>query len=87
MLDIYINIEEVKKRLYNLKEEKSVGPDELSPRLLKKLADEIAEPLTMLFRKSLDEAQLQFDSENANITPLFKKGNKQKVDNIIDQSA
>ena len=39
--------------LKNLKPEKSPGPDNIHPRVLKECATELVKPLTLLFRKSM----------------------------------
>ena len=55
---------------------KAAGPDDITPRLLKESAKEIAPVLASIFQQSLDEGTLPNDWLVANITPLFKKGNK-----------
>jgi len=44
----------VKKRLKNLKADKSMGPDKISPRLLKELAEELGEIVRRIFQESID---------------------------------
>ena len=58
------------------KPNKSPGPDNIHPRLLKELADVLALPISLLFQKSLESKQLPQDWKSANVTPIFKKGNK-----------
>jgi len=58
---IRIKTDEVEQILTNLKPDKSPGPDKLSPRLLKEIAKEIAIPLTIIFRKSLEDKQIPSD--------------------------
>jgi len=41
---------------------------------LKEVADEIAEPLTEIFNKSVSEGVVPQDWKIANVTPIFKKG-------------
>jgi hypothetical protein len=55
---------------------KSCGPDGFHPRLLKELAAVLAGPLTSFFRKTLNEGILPADWKEAQVTPLFKKGDK-----------
>jgi len=43
---------------------------------LKEVLDEIAEPLTEIFNKSLSEGIVSQDWKIANVTPIFKKGTK-----------
>ena len=56
----------------------AAGSDDITPRLLKETAKEIAPVLASIFQQSLDEGRptLPNDWLVANITPLFNKGNK-----------
>ena len=62
------------KKLDSLDTNKSVGPDNIHPMLLRQLANELKEPLTVIFQKSLNEGQLPDDWRNAIISPIYKKG-------------
>jgi len=55
---------------------KACGPDGICPRLLKEGAAELVVPLAAIFNKSLSDDVLPLDWVSANITPVFKKGNK-----------
>jgi len=46
---IIIDVDDVKKRCNNVNVFKSYGPDVLHPKILKKLQNEIALPLTMKY--------------------------------------
>lgn len=72
---------EVMKRLKELNAGKSPGPDGMHPRVLKELAEELAEPLAIIFTQSLSEGKLPESWKDANVTPLFKKGAKNKPSN------
>uniref|UniRef100_A0A0X3PXH1 Reverse transcriptase domain-containing protein n=1 Tax=Schistocephalus solidus TaxID=70667 RepID=A0A0X3PXH1_SCHSO len=71
----------IQKELKELKESKSPGPDELPPKLLKELANELSAPLSVLFQKSFDSGTLPFDWKLAHITPLYKSGSRASVTN------
>jgi hypothetical protein len=45
------------------------------------LADVIAPPLTLIFQKSLDEGNIPNDWRTANVTAIFKKGERYKASN------
>ena len=64
---------DVLKRLLKLDANKSPGPDNIHPRLLKETAEVIAEPLTRIFQTSLISRELPADWKVANITPVLKK--------------
>ncbi len=60
---------------------KAVGPDNISPKVLKELANVIAVPLTIIFRKSLNSRQVPKDWKHALVVPIFKKGARQNPEN------
>ena len=60
---------------------KSIGPDEIYGKLLYEIRSEIAGPLTHLFNLSLSEGYIPQDWRDANVIPLFKKGNKNQAQN------
>uniref|UniRef100_A0A0P4VVU6 Reverse transcriptase domain-containing protein n=1 Tax=Scylla olivacea TaxID=85551 RepID=A0A0P4VVU6_SCYOL len=55
---------------------KTPGPDKISPRLLKEARNELVKPLTILFNKTLLAGKVPHEWKLANVTPIFKKGNK-----------
>lgn len=75
-LKLELTQEMVIKEIEQLDETKSMGPDEIHPKMLKKLKDEISTPLTALMKKSLKQGVLPNDWKVAHITPIFKKGAK-----------
>lgn len=79
--DIDFSIDTIKKLLAKLDKNKAQGPDGIPPSLLSEAAEELAEPIGVLFRKSLESGQLPKDWKTANISPIFKKGNKSAVNN------
>ena len=60
--------------LINIDENKSLGSDGISPLVLKKCANYLALPLSIIFKRSLDTNQVPTKWKYANITPIFKKG-------------
>ena len=67
--------------LNNLDVTKAIGPDGLSPRLLKECANQIVSPLSHLFNLSLSTKELPSDWLRANVVPIFKKKDKSCVEN------
>ena len=79
--NIEITEEMVAKYLFRLREDKASGADELSPRFLLSIANEIVGPLTMIFRKSLTSGIVPDDWRTANVAPVFKKGKRSLCEN------
>ena len=79
--NLVIEESQVKEKLSNLNPNKSLGPDKLYPRVLKELSDELAGPLAILFNMSIENSTLPKDWKLAEITAIFKKGNKMSPNN------
>jgi len=54
--------------------------------LLRETAHTMASPLSLIFKKSLDEGLLPGDWERADITPIHKKGSRSEAENNADLS-
>ena len=59
--DVIFSEADIAEALSRLREDKAAGPDDLSPRLLLRIKDQISYPLFLLFRKSLDEGIVPTD--------------------------
>jgi len=68
-------------RLSDLNTHKSMGPDGMHPRVLRELADVIAEPLSIIFERSCRTGEVPEDWRKACVTPIFKKGEKEDPGN------
>jgi len=81
--DLYIELGTIVKAISRLRPDKAVGPesDELSAKLLTEVQNEIVYPLLLLFKKSLSESSIPRDWKQANVTPIFKKGSRNSVEN------
>ena len=81
LLDIITKKDMIEKKVEKLNSNKSQGPDEIHPRLLKERSSVIAAPLAKLFQNSLVQGVVPNDWREANITALFKKVSKSASQN------
>ena len=60
----------------NVSTRKAVGPDFIPKLILKEFKDKLKIPLTIIINISFLTGKFQKRCKTANITPIFKKGNK-----------
>ena len=71
----------VKKLLGKINPRKAMGPDQIPNLVLKTCAENIAPSMTLLFQYSMDTGALPNDWLNANIAPIYKKGDRHQPEN------
>ena len=76
----------IAKKIKKMKDNKSQGVYRIPPKLLKEIAEQITTPLAKLFNLSLEKGIVPSEWKEANITPLFKKGSRNKSDNYRPMS-
>ncbi len=81
MGDIKFEETSVLNKLLKLNPNKSPGPDNLHPRVLRELAHAIYRPLTAIFNTSIKSAVIPDEWKQANISAIFKKGSKKDPGN------
>ena len=79
--DIQVTEEMVRKELLNLNVNKSLGPDNIHPRILKELAEHLTEPVTLLFNKTIVNGVIPQDWKEAYVSPIYKKGTRSHAEN------
>ena len=73
MPDITITTQGVLNLLRGIDVNKAVGPDNLSPRVLNELSETLAEAITTIYQKSLEQETVPNDWLNAPVVPTYKK--------------
>ena len=81
MKPIKINNSGIKKLLSDLDPNKANGPDNIPGKFLKTCASDMADIYSVLFQASLDQGVVPADWKNANVVPLFKKGDRSLPEN------
>ena len=79
--DVTITADMVRSKLKGLKTTSSPGPDRIHPRVLTEAADQLAEPLTVIYNKSIQSGCLPDDWKLGTVVPILKKGDKSKPEN------
>ncbi|KFQ45312.1 RNA-directed DNA polymerase from mobile element jockey, partial [Nestor notabilis] len=73
--------DQVRDHLKKLNMHKSMGPDEIHPRVLKELVNEVSKPLSIIFEKSWLAGEVPDDGKKGNVTPIVKKGKVEDLGN------
>ena len=79
--DLKIEEEEIYKTLSTLNEWKAMGPDGIHPAVLKNCSSELAKPLRKIFQDTIEQGRIPTDWKRANVTPIFKKGQRTQASN------
>ena len=79
--NISITKEELLCKLDKINVGKSLGPDDIHPKLLYELRHELLEPLTKLFNLTIATGIIPQDWRDANVSPIFKKGSRAQANN------
>ncbi|KAJ7424718.1 RNA-directed DNA polymerase from mobile element jockey [Pitangus sulphuratus] len=74
-----VNSKLVWHMLLQLDPYKSMEADGIHPRVLKELVHGTEGPLSMIFKWFWESEEVPFDWKMMNIVPVFKKGNKRKL--------
>ena len=79
--NLQITADVMMKELLSLGPNKSVGPDQIHPRILIELANIISEPIAFLFNMTIERGTLPKDWKLAFVSPIHKKGSKSIPEN------
>ena len=81
LTDINLNEENIIRLLESVNTAKSKGSDNIHPKFLVETAKTIVTPLSIIYRKLLDEGILPKEWKSANISAFHKKGSKSDPSN------
>ena len=76
-----VTAEEIIRMVTGFKINKSPGPDDISPRILKLVIDEIADALAHLYNLSFSTGTVPESLKTAKVIPLYKKGDLHEISN------
>ena len=79
--EIEFNVSKVKDILCNIDSNKAQGPDNIHGLVLKKCANALAKPLSLIFKLIYNTGVIPVEWKLANVVPVFKKGEKDNVEN------
>ena len=79
--DVVVTEDIVLEKLSKLDVRKAQGPDSISPWILKYCREALCQPLTTIYQQSLESGNLPKDWTDANVTPIFKKGQQNSACN------
>ena len=79
--NINITEEMVRNEILKLNVNKSCGPDEMHRQILIELVDLVSKPLALLLNKTMDEGCIPQDWKMVYVSPIFKKGARNKAEN------
>ena len=81
LTSITIDTRGVEKLLSTIKTNKAPGLDNIPDVVLRECASQLAPAVTLIFQKSLKTGILPADWTNANVSPIFKKGDRHLPEN------
>jgi hypothetical protein len=84
--DLEIRSEGIEKILKNINPFKASEPDNIPNRILKECVKQLAPGLTSIYQKSIDTGTLPRDWLSANVSRIFKKGDKHAPENYRPMS-
>ena len=74
--NVDINESIVLSKIKKLKKNSAAGPDGISPLVVIETCQNLVKPITKILQMSVRSGKVPQEWKNANVTPIFKKGNK-----------
>ena len=78
---ISLTADDVVNHLRNIDTSKGAGPDKISPILLKNCAESLSSPLLRIFNSSLSTGKFPTRWKTSYVTPIFKSGSRNNIEN------
>ena len=72
---------EIEKIISSLKNNKSPGPDNIGPKIIKSIADIVTEPLSFIYNMSFAKGIVPHQLKISKVILVYKKGNRNSVGN------
>ena len=79
--NILVTAEMVEEEISKTKIDKSCGPDEIHPKMLKELVSSIALPISILLNRTIQEGKIPQDWKTGFVSAIYKKGSKSVAEN------
>ena len=73
--------EDIKEKIKNLKPASAPGNDEITVKQIQVMSHLLCKPLEIIFNKSIESGIVPLSWREANVTPIFKKGDKSIASN------
>ena len=81
LTNIKLNVEDVKNIVKTFNVHKTAGPDNIYMRTISENIDNLSVALEIIINESLKSSEVPLDWKLANVTPIFKSGDKTKAKN------
>ena len=79
--DIEFSESRISNLLASINSNKACGPDGIHGKIFKNCADNLAVPLSIIFKVSYNSGIIPMDWKVANVVPVYKKGSKDDIEN------
>ena len=81
IVNIHVTKDMACEKILKLNVNKPCGPDEIHPLILIGVVKSISKPIAQLLNKTMEVGKLPMDWKKANVSPIYKKGARNKAEN------